>query len=435
MEVPIQQRRYQDFIGPKPDVGDAPKYEFEFELGRGKFGRVFVVHRTSDQQKFVAKINELPRSLLHKQRIRALTEIAVHNEINFFFCVKYVEHRSFDASESWPETHIIIMEYCEFGTLQNVLGAINDENSIWMVMVQLLLAVFHMHSKKILHRDIKTENILVTEMIVKLGDFGLSKEYDGTSNLEDVASTICGTPDYMAPEVSRKQRYGAKADIWSLGIVLFQLITKKLPFHGGNNELLVQAIENDPIPPTPGISSDLRSLLEMMLAKVPSDRPSAAQLLCMKEFTVCLETLHGTALSLKSDDERQSLLEDLTWATSELGAIDPLNVSGTNFIDAFKEQVRLFSDNGMTPGTLSFLSDLSLRFDANGAFFVIKDIVDIIQLSQQHVEVSPSPAFAVTELKGGTYWFETKSSDCCTQLVSMVRHALWSASQQREQVQ
>ena len=85
-----------------------------------------------------------------------------------------------------------------------------------------------MHSKNILHRDIKTMNIFIAkDDILKLGDFGISKQVDIFAAIEQ---TACGTPYFMAPEVCLGQKYDCKADVWALGVILYELITLKKPF-------------------------------------------------------------------------------------------------------------------------------------------------------------------------------------------------------------
>lgn len=92
-----------------------------------------------------------------------------------------------------------------------------------------------MHIKNILHRDIKTQNIFVTKNnILKLGDFGISKQLEATK----FTNTLKGTPYYMAPEVCAGKKYDKKADVWSVGIVLYELITLQRPFDAQTVDLL-----------------------------------------------------------------------------------------------------------------------------------------------------------------------------------------------------
>ena len=108
---------------------------------------------------------------------------------------------------------------------------------------QLSIGLEHIHSKKVLHRDLKTSNILLTkENTVKIGDFGISKPLDYT---EQLADTPLGTPFYLSPEVVLGQKYDYKSDMWMLGCILFELLTLRKPFEGNFYEAM-RKIVNEP---------------------------------------------------------------------------------------------------------------------------------------------------------------------------------------------
>ena len=101
-----------------------------------------------------------------------------------------------------------------------------------------------MHGKNILHRDIKSQNIFITKNdILKLGDFGISKQVDTKSALN---ATACGTPYYMAPEVCQELPYSNKADVWAIGVILYELITLKKPFDAEKMNILFEKIIKEP---------------------------------------------------------------------------------------------------------------------------------------------------------------------------------------------
>ena len=91
-----------------------------------------------------------------------------------------------------------------------------------MYTAQITLSLLALHSKQILHRDVKTLNIFIKEDVLKLGDFGISKALE---NEEDMAQTKCGTPYFMPPEVCKNFPYDAKADVWAMGVIIYELIT------------------------------------------------------------------------------------------------------------------------------------------------------------------------------------------------------------------
>jgi NIMA (never in mitosis gene a)-related kinase len=130
------------------------------------------------------------------------------------------------------------MEYADGGDLSGTIKKYIaekkkiDEDSIWIWFLQIVSAIKHIHSKKILHRDIKSQNIFLTKRgEVKLGDFGISKVLENTM---DYAKTSLGTPYFLSPEICSGNKYNFKTDIWMLGCVLYELTCLKKPFEGDN---------------------------------------------------------------------------------------------------------------------------------------------------------------------------------------------------------
>ena len=124
---------------------------------------------------------------------------------------------------------IIIMEYCEEGDLdfhikqQKKLKKPFPEKVICNWFIQMAMAINYIHKKKILHRDIKCQNIFLTSNgTLKLGDFGISKVLQNTL---ERAATVVGTPYYMSPEMYENRPYTHKSDIWALGCILYELCT------------------------------------------------------------------------------------------------------------------------------------------------------------------------------------------------------------------
>ncbi len=106
-----------------------------------------------------------------------------------------------------------------------------------------------MHSKNIMHRDIKTQNIFITQNdILKIGDFGISKQVE---TINPMAMTACGTPYFMPPEVCQGKPYDSKADVWAVGVILYELITLKKPFDSDSINGVFEKIVKQPIEPLP----------------------------------------------------------------------------------------------------------------------------------------------------------------------------------------
>lgn len=124
-----------------------------------------------------------------------------------------------------------------------------------MYTAQITLSLLALHSKQILHRDIKTQNIFIKSGVLKLGDFGISK---ALASVDDLAQTKCGTPYFMPPEVCKGQAYDAKADVWAMGVIIYELITLKKPFDGKSIEAVFDMIVNQQSQPLPeGTSGNL----------------------------------------------------------------------------------------------------------------------------------------------------------------------------------
>ena len=124
-----------------------------------------------------------------------------------------------------------------------------SETEVFNWFVQICLALEYVHSRRVIHRDLKTQNIFLTgNNTIKLGDFGISKVLETTCAN---ANNVVGTPYYMAPEACQSEPYTSKSDVWALGVILYELCTLKKPFEADNLLGLVFKIVSDPVPPLP----------------------------------------------------------------------------------------------------------------------------------------------------------------------------------------
>lgn len=180
------------------------------------------------------------------------------------------------------------MEYAEGGSLAQLIQkhAINgkrfSEDMIFMYSAQMTLSLMALHSKNILHRDIKTQNLFIKKGILKLGDFGISKALEGGDSL---AQTMCGTPYFMPPEVCRGEKYDSKADVWAMGVIIYELVTLKKPFDGDNLSGLFEKIKSKDLEPIPEDSSqEMKLLIGMLLNKEKDKRPNIFEVAKIKSI-------------------------------------------------------------------------------------------------------------------------------------------------------
>ena len=150
------------------------------------------------------------------------------------------------------------------------------------IVRQVLQALAHAHEQKVVHRDIKPENILLdAEGVVRLTDFGIAKIQDGADNGTVVSGMVIGTPRYMSPEQVQGEEVDARSDLFSAGVLLYELMAGRPPFHGDNAVALVHAILREP-PPTlvtnePSLSPVWDKLMAKALAKRAEDRFQRAE--------------------------------------------------------------------------------------------------------------------------------------------------------------
>ncbi|XP_066533295.1 serine/threonine-protein kinase Nek1 isoform X2 [Hoplias malabaricus] len=251
------------------------KYEKVKKIGEGSFGKAILVKSREDGHQYVIKEIGISR-MSNKERQESRKEVAVLANMSHPNIVQYKE--SFEEGGCL----YIVMDYCEGGDLfkkiNNQKGVLFSEEQILDWFVQICLALKHVHDRKILHRDIKSQNIFLTkDGTVQLGDFGIARVLNSTVEL---ARTCIGTPYYLSPEICENKPYNNKSDIWALGCVLYEMCTLKHAFEAGNMKNLVLKIIRGSYPPVSAhYSQDLRSLLGLLFKRNPRERPSVCAIL------------------------------------------------------------------------------------------------------------------------------------------------------------
>ncbi|XP_027532547.1 serine/threonine-protein kinase Nek1 isoform X7 [Neopelma chrysocephalum] len=251
------------------------KYIKVRKIGEGSFGKAILVKAKENGQQYVIKEINISK-MSNKEREESRREVAVLANMKHPNIVLYRE--SFEENGCL----YIVMDYCEGGDLFKKInaqkGVLFSEDQILDWFVQICLALKHIHDRKILHRDIKSQNIFLTkDGTIQLGDFGIARVLNSTAEL---ARTCIGTPYYLSPEICQNKPYNNKSDIWALGCVLYEMCTLKHAFEAGNMKNLVLKIISGPFPPVSvHYSYDLRNLLSQLFKRNPRNRPSVNSIL------------------------------------------------------------------------------------------------------------------------------------------------------------
>merc|ERR1719401_1616714 len=162
------------------------------------------------------------------------------------------------------------MDYADGGDVHMEIkrqnGRLIPEVQVLEWFVQTCFALKHVHERKVLHRDLKTQNIfLMATGQIKLGDFGIARVLDAT---KDYAKTMVGTPYYLSPEIIEDRPYDFKSDVWSCGVVLYEMATLKHPFDADSLVILATKILKENYPdPDASYSEELQELVRSMLCK------------------------------------------------------------------------------------------------------------------------------------------------------------------------
>ncbi|XP_075928874.1 serine/threonine-protein kinase Nek8-like isoform X1 [Petromyzon marinus] len=260
------------------------KYEKIKVVGRGAFGIVHLCLRRDESKQVILK--QIPvEQMSRDERQAAQNECQVLKLLSHPNVIKYFENFLADKAL------MIAMEYAPGGTLAEYIqkrgGSLLDEDTILHFFVQIALALHHVHSNHILHRDLKTHNILLDkrQTVVKIGDFGISKILSSKSK----AYTVVGTPCYISPELCEGKPYNQKSDIWALGCILYELASLKRAFEAENLPALVLKIMSGNFAPVSDrYSGELRQLVVSLLNLDPSKRPQLSEVL---SHPVCMSAM------------------------------------------------------------------------------------------------------------------------------------------------
>ena len=257
------------------------KYKICKLIGKGNYGKAYLVKSLLDNNLYVNKIIDMSQ-FTKEQLENALHEAEILKSLqhpNIIRCIDFfVDEKKL----------CLVTEYADLGDLSKIIryqilsGYFFCEEIILNWFTQLCFAIKYIHSKNILHRDLKLSNIFLTSKgNIKLGDFGIAKIL---SSKEDLAKTLVGTPYYLSPELCLKKPYNHKSDIWSLGCILYEMMYLKHAFEADSiGELVMNILEgNYNLKINAGFNEDVINLLKSILVIDANKRPSIEDILQFK---------------------------------------------------------------------------------------------------------------------------------------------------------
>ncbi|KAI4353567.1 hypothetical protein L6164_002506 [Bauhinia variegata] len=258
----IIEESYEDVDGNLVQVQSISIEDFEIlkVVGQGAFAKVYQVKKKGTSEIFAMKVMRKDKIMEknHAEYMKAERDILTKTEHPFIVQLRYsfqTKYRLYLVLDFVNGGHLFFQLYHQ-GLFREDLARI--------YAAEIVSAVSHLHANGIMHRDLKPENILLdADGHVMLTDFGLAKQFEDNTR----SNSMCGTIEYMAPEIILGKGHDKAADWWSVGILLFEMLTGKPPFCGGNREKVQQKIIKEKIKLPAFLSSEAHALLKGLLQK------------------------------------------------------------------------------------------------------------------------------------------------------------------------
>ena len=275
----IYNNKQQDFIidtpleieEHDPTTGTLIKYERGKFLGKGGFAKCYELKRIDNGRIFAAKIFDKQGLSNGRSKKKLINEIKIHKKLNNTNIV------GFEKFFEDKDNVYILLELCSNQTLNELVKRRKrlGELEVQCYSLQIIRALKYIHNHRIIHRDLKLGNLFLTSKLeLKLGDFGLASklEYDGQRR-----KTVCGTPNYVAPEIlEKKNGHSYEVDIWSLGVVIYTMLFGVPPFDANDEKIIFKKIKMNSykFPDNIKVDPSAKKLISSLLNLDPSKRPS-----------------------------------------------------------------------------------------------------------------------------------------------------------------
>lgn len=307
-------------------------YDVLKQVGKGAYGTVYKVR--SKKEKAIYALKTIDISKMDKKTLtNTLNEIRILCSIDHPNIVGYIEAFLED------DKLCVVMEYVGGGDLANRIQNYRKkkysvkEELIWSYAIQILNGLKVLHDLKIMHRDIKSANIFLTDdyETLKLGDLNVAKIAK-----DDYASTQIGTPYYLAPEIWLNESYDYRCDIFSAGCVLYEMTALNIPFEAKSLQKLYEKVtKSQPHRIPQRYSANLNNIIQMFLKKNPVDRPNVYEALNLP--IIKQKSYSNIFTNKKTDTASANVLLD----TIEI----PKNITNLNERLPRKESIEIFKDN------------------------------------------------------------------------------------------
>ncbi len=349
------------------------EYELREMIGEGGMAIVYKAFQKSLQRWVAVKVLYYyeDNSLVRFQR--EAKAIASLRHRNILIVYEYGEQ---DGSS------YIVMEYIEGGTLEDRLtGQPMDWKQVIDLSIPTAEALYHAHQHGIIHRDIKPSNVLMPQDDWPvLADFGLVKHSDEVQGLTQTG-TFLGTPSYIAPEQARDVEVDHRADMYSLGVMMFEMVTGSLPFdHENPNKILLAHVMTPPPAPrdlNPDCPAALEKVILKTLSKSPDDRYAN-----LKELVNALKDIRLAHSSFSED-----LPQDVVTAEEEAGFFDPVK----RFFGRKKQAEELESIEETTGSKTSPQVQVDVPAGIDG------DVEGTVRIDLDHSSTQPAPRFIIPD--------------------------------------
>ncbi|CBH16528.1 protein kinase, putative [Trypanosoma brucei gambiense DAL972] len=255
-----------------------PPYTVSQKLGSGTFS---TVRLATDEQRRRWAVKIIDKAKLRKEEM----EGQLMREVEAMRVFKHENIIAFHDFKETPTHYCLVLEFVSGGELFDKIVAAKrfDEPTARRYFQQLIAGVHHCHGKGFAHRDLKPENLLLDAVgVLKISDFGL-----GNRQQDILLKTVCGTPNYVAPEVLMERGYnGLCADIWSCGVILYVMLAGKLPFEDRNQKSLLEKVKRGEYAMLRQVSEAVRDLVKRMLTVDPQNRITLEAIISHPWFAV-----------------------------------------------------------------------------------------------------------------------------------------------------